>query len=362
MGLAFWQNIPTGTARAVLFNNFESSLVTQMSDEQHRLVLVPLKQIPRIENLISTVMGCLAEAALALWPCWYGVENIAEQPPSSLMLDSKKGSVQRHWFEAAKHYSALGKIPLIKSIPNTVQVEQLALAIALKELVVVISTSSENSPDERLLGIAQTANWLAREAQVRVAVLLPESAQQRAALDSILFNALHLDVVLPDNYAVANKSKDGIDVPIGGGKTPQEHRSKKHPIPDEEHYRILPIIGHPHPFSPGEQALATAIRADSELAPLFGFNLYVDSTKGSHFLVDLLWRDGRMVIEVDGYRFHSNRASFASDRQRDFELLISHYRVVRITHDEAVTGTATAIAKIREVVHFIQLSTPSKIQ
>jgi very-short-patch-repair endonuclease len=50
------------------------------------------------------------------------------------------------------------------------------------------------------------------------------------------------------------------------------------------------------------------------------------------FLVDFLWRDERLVVETDGYRFHRTRSAFESDRARDVELRLLGYQVVRFTH------------------------------
>jgi hypothetical protein len=36
--------------------------------------------------------------------------------------------------------------------------------------------------------------------------------------------------------------------------------------------------------------------------------------------VDFLWRDARLVVEVDGYAFHADATAFEKDRQRDFAL------------------------------------------
>ena len=47
--------------------------------------------------------------------------------------------------------------------------------------------------------------------------------------------------------------------------------------------------------------------------------------------VDFLWPDLNLIVEVDGYAFHSSRAAFERDRQRDAELGAQGYRVVRVT-------------------------------
>jgi very-short-patch-repair endonuclease len=47
--------------------------------------------------------------------------------------------------------------------------------------------------------------------------------------------------------------------------------------------------------------------------------------------VDLLWRAERLIVEVDGYAFHSSRRAFEQDRRRDAELGLHGFRVVRVT-------------------------------
>jgi very-short-patch-repair endonuclease len=47
--------------------------------------------------------------------------------------------------------------------------------------------------------------------------------------------------------------------------------------------------------------------------------------------VDFLWRNARVVAEVDGYAFHASRRSFVMDRRRDAELAAAGYRVLRFT-------------------------------
>lgn len=51
---------------------------------------------------------------------------------------------------------------------------------------------------------------------------------------------------------------------------------------------------------------------------------------GQH-LVDFLWRDRRLVVETDGYRYHRGRAAFDDDRSRDLELRGGGYEVIRIS-------------------------------
>jgi very-short-patch-repair endonuclease len=49
------------------------------------------------------------------------------------------------------------------------------------------------------------------------------------------------------------------------------------------------------------------------------------------FEVDLLWRSERLIVEVDGFAFHSTRHAFERDRARDAALQTAGYRVIRFT-------------------------------
>ncbi len=47
--------------------------------------------------------------------------------------------------------------------------------------------------------------------------------------------------------------------------------------------------------------------------------------------VDFLWRDHRLVVEVDGYAFHGHRLAFERDRDKQQALTARGFRVSRIT-------------------------------
>jgi very-short-patch-repair endonuclease len=49
------------------------------------------------------------------------------------------------------------------------------------------------------------------------------------------------------------------------------------------------------------------------------------------YLVDFIWRDRRLIVETDGYRFHRGKAAFHLDRQRDLELTRRGYEVIRVS-------------------------------
>jgi very-short-patch-repair endonuclease len=62
--------------------------------------------------------------------------------------------------------------------------------------------------------------------------------------------------------------------------------------------------------------------------------------------VDFLWRSQRLVVEVDGFRFHSSRAAFERDRLRDAELAAMGFRVVRVTWRQLVNRPEAVVTRI----------------
>jgi very-short-patch-repair endonuclease len=66
--------------------------------------------------------------------------------------------------------------------------------------------------------------------------------------------------------------------------------------------------------------------------------------------VDCLWREQRLVVELDGYGYHAGLDAFERDRLRDRLLQIAGYRPIRITwravrDDPALPGELKAILK-----------------
>jgi very-short-patch-repair endonuclease len=63
-------------------------------------------------------------------------------------------------------------------------------------------------------------------------------------------------------------------------------------------------------------------------------------------LVDALWRDQRLIVEVDGYEFHKSRAQFETDRRRDAKLQVAGYRVLRVTQRRLQNDAGAVLAEI----------------
>jgi very-short-patch-repair endonuclease len=63
--------------------------------------------------------------------------------------------------------------------------------------------------------------------------------------------------------------------------------------------------------------------------------------------VDFLFAAQRLVVEVDGYRFHRSRRAFERDRQRDALVAAAGYRVLRFSYDQVTGDPETVVAAIR---------------
>lgn len=68
------------------------------------------------------------------------------------------------------------------------------------------------------------------------------------------------------------------------------------------------------------------------------------------FLVDFVWEESRLIVEVDGYEFHNRRASFESDRARDAELTTKGYHVLRFTYRQVTEEPPRVAARVRAVL------------
>jgi very-short-patch-repair endonuclease len=66
--------------------------------------------------------------------------------------------------------------------------------------------------------------------------------------------------------------------------------------------------------------------------------------------VDFLWAAQRLVVEVDGYEFHSGRMRFEGDRRRDAELATLGLRVLRVTWSQLTEQSLSVLALIARLL------------
>jgi very-short-patch-repair endonuclease len=290
-----------------------------------RVVGLRLAKFSSHDHLLSGCVHGLASAAVALWPDWYGADVDA----------GKKGEHSKHvsplWREQAEPLVTTGRIPLPSGYPHAVQVAQLALALGSPDLIVSLAVTEGPFTLERLKSLVATATWLAEQSHAKVALLVPQSALSSEEFDRVTRESL-------GQLNVTSLSEP--------------------PAEEIPAVTITSVKGRPNPTSPGEMILAERLGKNVELAGLFSFNQTLRSVHDKEYIVDLVWPDGKLIVEVDGYTFHNSPFAFGQDRHRDYELLISGYRVLRLTHEEIMKDTTRAIAKIRDSVHFLKKNSP----
>lgn len=75
----------------------------------------------------------------------------------------------------------------------------------------------------------------------------------------------------------------------------------------------------------------------------------VNGTVAGHE-VDVHWPDQKLAAELDSRAFHDTRHAFEADRDRDADLLVAGYRVIRITWDRLQRRDAREAERLRKLL------------
>jgi hypothetical protein len=355
------RDTPNSNGRTLICETIDDALATletaQLAVEQgdetqppinYKIIVQRWRTLPPQETLVSDLLDHLAQVALGLWPRWYGLEDLSaiNRFTVTTNVDTQVHALLHHWqtqmavqlptlslawLQAAADECRQGKLPRLTRFPHDLQFAQLAAAIEPNHLVILLAIDDSQPPPFHLYGLARALVWLRQATGARIALLLPTALAEHAELETVLYDVIRLSpsaTVAPEQTPTTDEDTE------------------------QQKGIVWPIHGRPHPFSPGEQLLAARLASDPELSPLFQCNATVHTVRHSRYLVDLLWKAGHIVVEIDGYQVHSKRPAFSADRQRDYELLISGYLVLRLSHDEVMQDVVLAVEKIRDVVRF----------
>ena len=313
------------------------------------VLLKRIEALPTTSQLINDVVLAMATTARNLWPVWFtDVDFGLGRSRADLVAARMRIAELRQvhglspiWGRRALPKVMDGKLPLVPGFPRATQLYQLRLAISRTGLVLVMALAPYRYDDAELASLASGAQWLAQNAKLAVAVLLPSNMQNSPGLARILYDPVRYFSPLKE----AVKQTVGFEIALDcKANTPAT-------------VWVWLGEGRTHPKSEGEAKLASALRNDPELGPLFSANRCVETVFKNCPTVDLLWTRGRLVVEVDGDD-HREAYKFAADHRRDFELQISDYAVLRLINHEVLTDTALAVARIREFVHHRRKTRP----
>jgi very-short-patch-repair endonuclease len=66
--------------------------------------------------------------------------------------------------------------------------------------------------------------------------------------------------------------------------------------------------------------------------------------------VDALFADEKVIVELDGWAFHSSRVAFEGDRQKDAETLASGFVTLRITKERYERQPGDEAARLHTIL------------
>ncbi len=92
-----------------------------------------------------------------------------------------------------------------------------------------------------------------------------------------------------------------------------------------------------------ERAFRHLVRAYGLPQPQY--NVYIEGE-----LVDVVWPEHRLIVEVDGFKWHRGKRAFGNDRRRDRLLIRAGWTVVRFTDDQVDEDPAGVAAELSELL------------
>ena len=94
------------------------------------------------------------------------------------------------------------------------------------------------------------------------------------------------------------------------------------------------------------ETLCRLVLEDAGLRP-FETQYVVRSGRSILGRVDFAWPEQRLVVEVDGFAFHADRAAYRADRRRGNALVLAGWRVLRFSYEDVVGAPAVVAAVVR---------------
>jgi very-short-patch-repair endonuclease len=284
----------------------------------------------RANHLIADLLDRLDQVARELFPAWL---------PAAAMLDGPAGAgvvaVRSIALRAARdgdHFGpfladlaerALGGAPAPERFTPEVRAAELSKVIARsfdrrRMAVLILLPSRLTWENEQALGSA--GRWLADNGRMGIWF----AAGPPGAIDDLARVPFR-----PATVGVAPIEVAGVDEPTAG--------VLGYPA----------IAGRPHPASRAEQTLEDALaRVDWAVGREWN-QVHQAHPLTNPVRVDLLWRAERCVVEIDGAE-HREPLRFADDRQRDVQLQLAGYAVLRFTNTQVVHHRDLVMSQLRQ--------------
>lgn len=129
------------------------------------------------------------------------------------------------------------------------------------------------------------------------------------------------------------------------------------------HLSALAEVADRHPHHPGRSKLAVVLGRATERPTRSGnedtfpafcerYELPVPEMSATvcGYEVDALFADAKLIVELDGWAFHSSRRSFEDDRKRDADTLAAGFATLRITAARYGQNPAREAARLHEIL------------
>lgn len=75
------------------------------------------------------------------------------------------------------------------------------------------------------------------------------------------------------------------------------------------------------------------------------------------YQVDFLWREQRLIVEIDSWKYHGTRTAFEDDRERDNDLRLAGYEVARFTDTQLSQEPKKTADRVRALLERRPLTT-----
>jgi len=317
-----------------------------------RVVTLTWNEVPPLANELGLIVSSLARATLNFFPALYGLTQEPRSRFSEAVVegeahDAVKKNREVHAPTCRKILAAChrGQVPQLGKMLAAEQVQQLALAIDQKRLVVIITVVETPLKSEAIRSLSQGAEWLAANTSSRVVLVLPRALEGHPALDHVSYaSCLFVEPERPSRHRT-----EPPPLRLEAGPALTAATEARDAVPE---VGTSPILGRPAPRSDAENHLYSHLCRDPELAPLFGYNLRVQTRFDTTPIIDVLWADGRLAIEIDGSD-HRGATRYSMDRRRDYELTLSDYTVLRFSSGRVIEFASIVVEEIREAVRHI---------
>ncbi|MDH2427257.1 DUF559 domain-containing protein [Sphaerisporangium sp. TRM90804] len=285
---------------------------------------------------MTAILDELEKAAIAAYPAWLpGAEHVTGPGGAGVgavrALALRSASATRHFgpFLADLAETALtGRRPGRRFDPS-VRAAGLArvLADAFGHAAVLLRIPEGLAPDEAE-SLAAACDWLAGHGGLTV--LSAEDGSPYAERPRGMTAWPRTESVAPaGNVPTGPESKHSAE---GGVRSPGH-----------------PPVGRPHPVSAVEQALEAALASCAWAHGREWNQTYRSGPLVNPIRVDLLWREERCAVEIDGPD-HDRSRKYADDRDRDLRLERDGYSVLRITNTQVSIDIDGVLSQIERLV------------